>query len=287
MRLRATPAKINLYLAVHERLPDGYHEITSVFLPIPELSDRVGIAKTDNLGIAFECAHPSVPTDEHNLCIRAARSFADATGIVPAWRIVLDKQIPVAAGLGGGSSDAAATLLALNDFHHRPLDDARLQAVAGELGADVPFFLDPQPCVGTGTGQALEPVPQKARFGLVLVNPMFPISAGWAYKQWDARDPSPAAVEGMLEALQVGELNAVAQRMHNDLEVCAFRKFPLLSMLRDRMLAAGCLAVLMSGSGPTLFGVCRPDDAAATRNRLQPTLDFPAWVFDTVIEGTP
>ncbi len=282
MPTTAACAKINLYLRVDERLLTGYHRITSVMLPVPELCDTVTVEPSADGQLHMHCPGSSLPTDHSNLCVRAATAFAESANLEPHWAIRLRKRIPVAAGLGGGSSDAAAVLGLLNDLHEQPLSAEQLHSLAARLGADVPFFLNSCPSLAGGIGERLRPIPAALPVGLILANPGFPISARWAYQHWQTA-PRPAAPppEAILSPLAGGPLSSVAAGLHNDLEYCAFRKFPILDILREAILDSGCFAVHLSGSGPTLYGVCTLDELSAIHQRLADTVDASVWTFGT------
>lgn len=285
MPVQETPAKINLFLVVKEERPDGYHNVESVILPLPGLADRIEIAplalstadvsSTNGAPIMIDCDHPDVPTDETNLCAKAVEAFRKETGLVTPLRIHLEKHIPVAAGLGGGSSDAAATLRLLNQLNDNPLPQGALQKIARALGADAPFFLTPRPALATGIGDALTAVPLGIAFDLILISPGFPITARWAYEHWKTASPphSPPPAQNTLDALVSGTPKTLASSTYNALEFCAFQKFPLLDILAKTMLHAGCLCAHVNGSGPTLFGLCPSNNGQAVRTRLAEQLD--------------
>jgi len=266
---RQIPGKINLFLDVLGKRPDGYHELRTIFLPVHDPMDEVTVAQLDQPGLDVICAHPGVPDGEDNICWRAAQAFAEATGIGPRWQISITKRIPVAAGMGGGSADAAATLLALNESCGHCLPMETLHELAARIGADVPFFLDPVPALGEGIGDRLRPVPLACPLSLVLVNPGFPVSVAWSYGNFDRRPRPPApACDALLAAMATGDFSGIASGVYNALDYAVRDKFPLVDMLRETMLAAGCAAVAVSGSGPTLFGLVDGDPepmAAAVR----------------------
>ncbi len=279
-RTRLTPAKINLYLEITGRRADGYHELLTVFYPIPALHDELRLIVTDRPGIAIHCQHPAVPEDQSNLCYRAASAFAVAAGIQPAWEFDLEKRIPVAAGLGGGSSNAAGVLQLLNEQYANPLTGSQLADLAVGLGADVPFFLNPVPSQATGIGEKLTPVPCRAEFELVLLNPGFPIPAAWAYQHYDpASRRHPADGGALLAAMAAGDAVALARSTTNALEMAALRKFPLLEMMVDFLLKSGCLAAHVSGSGPTVYGIGQPGSAAAVAQAARAHFGPGMWIF--------
>jgi 4-diphosphocytidyl-2-C-methyl-D-erythritol kinase len=249
-------AKINLYLAIVGKRPNGYHDLCTVFLPLPGLADDIIVEPHSAPGIVIECDAPELPVDASNLCWQAAEQFCQCFGVTPQVRSTIRKRIPIAAGLGGGSSNAAAVLLEMRRLFAPTVSDRELAALAVKLGADVPFFLRPVPSLATGIGEVLTPITVKATPPLLLASPGFPVSAAWAYGHWrDSPKPAPPAIEDLLAALAKGDVNAIAQLTHNDLEYCVLAKFPLLRILRQRMLDLGCLTVHVSGSGPTLFGI--------------------------------
>ena len=176
------PAKVNLYLRVVGRRPDGYHEVVTVMQPLT-LADTLTVTLA-GAGISLRCDRPDLPQGEENLVWRAARQFQEETGLTSGVRLRLSKRIPVAAGLGGGSSDAAGTLLALNELAGKPLPPGDLHRLASRLGADVPFFLAREPAVGRGTGTQLSPV-TLLPYWYLLVNPGVPLSTRWVYENLD------------------------------------------------------------------------------------------------------
>lgn len=249
----AAPAKINLQLKVTARRPDGYHELQISFLPLRELFDEIELEFKQG-PLRVQCAGSGVPQDGDNICGKAAHAYHLAANIPCEWIFTIHKKIPVAAGLGGGSSDAAAVLRMLNR-HYRALTEEKLFELAAGLGADVPFFLNPRPASATGVGEKLTPLEFKLPpLPLLLVNPAFPVSAAWAYRHLD-----PALI-GPGEALHGGSFDEIAAQVRNDLEPAVLAKFPLLRMIRRTMLEQGAAAACLSGSGPTMFALCRNAD---------------------------
>ncbi len=265
-----TCAKVNLFLKITGKRPDGYHELENIFWPLPWLQDTVTVTMKTSGGISMECEAPGVPVDETNLCWKAAKVFLETSALPLSPHIALTKRIPIAAGLGGGSSDAAATLLELNRLTGNPLDSAKLHAIAANLGADVPFFLNPIPSLATGIGEVLSPVSSKGSCHIFLANPQFPVPASWAYKHWheDFIDKK-VSCEEILAFMKSGEWGNVFSRIRNDLEYCIFRKFQILGIVRERMEALGIFNVHISGSGPTLFGLSSPEISAKAKPLLE------------------
>ena len=251
------PAKINLYLDICGKRADGYHDIVTVFHPVPGLNDRIGICETGRPGVEFHCPHPQVPNTAANLCVKAALVFAAAADLAPHWSITLEKRIPVAAGCGGGSSDAAAVLRLLNGWHPGLVPPAELLRLARGLGADVPYFLEGGAAKATGIGEILEPVPSRLDGALLLFNPLFPISSAWAYQNWNqATRPAATALTGLLEAMAAGDAERAAAFTYNVFEAAIYNKFPLLALIAKDLCDHGAWCAHISGSGPTLFAMC-------------------------------
>ena len=245
MRISA-PAKINLNLRIHGKRDDGFHEIETLMLPV-DLADEMEIERVES-GIHLTCDDPSLLCGPGNLVHDAATAFFRATGSVGGVRIHLTKRIPSGAGLGGGSSDAAATLLALNALFSAGMDASRLEALAASLGSDVPWFVQARPAVCRGRGEVIESVepPPPAQF--LLLKPPFGIPTPWAYGAWSGGGPWPTAV--------VAAHRHGGHAIFNDFEEPVFRKYPLLGILKAWLAAApGVLASGMSGSGSTLFAL--------------------------------
>jgi 4-diphosphocytidyl-2-C-methyl-D-erythritol kinase len=254
-----TPAKINLFLKVTGRCKNSYHTLNTLFMPINDLTDEVEINFDKAKGISINCASSEVPCDENNLCYKAAKKYADFYGINPNWEINIVKNIPVAAGLGGGSSDAAATLLILNEKYQKA-DEQELALLASQCGADVPFFLNPRPALAKGIGNIFEyPQVNIPEIALLLINPAFPIAASWAYKSLspdNMGETSENFEKDFLNALQKADLKKLASLIHNDLAIAAYKKFSILEVLKKELLEAGASVAEISGSGPTLFALC-------------------------------
>jgi len=245
---RLCPAKVNLYLKVTGRREDGYHELVTVMQPL-SLADILTVTRKAE-GLSLTCDHPHLPSGPENLVWRAARAFAEALGQPVDVHLNLEKRIPLAAGLGGGSSDAAGTLLALNRLYREPLPAATLHRLAAGLGADAPFFLSPAPQIGRGIGTELTPI-RLPPYWYVLVNPGFPVSTGEVYRGLELEalarrtPPLPQDFAGRPPRAWVG----------NDLETVTLNLFPELNHLLSALADAGAEARGMSGSGPTLFGL--------------------------------
>jgi 4-diphosphocytidyl-2-C-methyl-D-erythritol kinase len=282
---RYIPGKINLFLDVLGKRPDGYHELRTIFLPVSEPLDEVSVRPLATAGLEVACSHPGVPGGEANICWRAAQAFAGAAGVEPIWRVEIAKRIPVAAGMGGGSADAAATLVALNELCGNSLSMAVLHELAAGIGADVPFFLNPRPALGEGIGDRLRPVPLACDLSLVLVNPGFPVPVRWSYANLNrvSRPPVPDS-NALLAAMAAGDFAGIAAGVHNALEYAVRDKFPVVDMLRDAMLAAGCATVAVSGSGPTLFGLV-DGNPAPVAEAIRAEYGDEVWIQSSRVEA--
>ncbi|MCF7854259.1 MAG: 4-(cytidine 5'-diphospho)-2-C-methyl-D-erythritol kinase [Candidatus Pacebacteria bacterium] len=252
MRVYA-PAKLNLFLNVVARREDGYHDLETVFYPLPGLTDELDIVSGTGLKVTTD--RDDLPGNEDNLCWKAASAFREAVGIDTGWHIHLRKHIPAAAGLAGGSSDAAAVLQALNEMYDHPLTEDILAGVARKLGADVPYFLNPVPCVGEGIGDVLTPVECRMKPHYVLVNAGFPVPTPWAYGHVPVGGHPAASLDDLTLAMAKGDLTRAARHMFNAFEVPVCRKFPVIELIMTFLEEQGALAARLTGSGPTVFGV--------------------------------
>jgi len=251
------PAKINLFLKILNRRSDGYHEIESLMQKIA-LFDMLHLSRKGE-GIFLSCPGSKVPEDRENLVYRAADAFFSATRIAPGVHIVLEKNIPVAAGLGGGSSDAAAVLVGLNRLLAADLEPEYLLDIGLHLGADVPFFL--QACSGavaTGIGECLQKVQPIRDYWILLVNPGFAVSTKWAYENFPLTSYSNPYILARGQLMD-GEAYIISpglfEELGNDLETVTISRYPEIANIKKKLKKAGAVAALMSGSGPTVFGL--------------------------------
>ena len=262
-----TSAKVNLALEVLGKRGDGYHEIATVLQAV-DLFDRLTVDPDETLSLNTD--DPELPTDDGNLVMRAARLLQKAAGVDRGARLRLHKRIPVAAGLGGGSSDAAAALTGLNRLWGLRWPRPRLQELAVELGMDVPFFLGTGRAVARGRGEQLAALPGGGGYALVLVNPRAPLSTKEVYGRvpvgWHAE---PTGTERVIEALRRRNVATLAAALTNNLERVVEPVLPVIGRMKAALLAAGALGAIMSGSGPTVFGLARSlDHARQIRSRI-------------------
>jgi 4-diphosphocytidyl-2-C-methyl-D-erythritol kinase len=278
VRLSAA-AKVNLALEVLNKRPDGYHEIATVMQAV-DLSDRLTLDDADVMEVRTTSS--GVPTDDRNLALRAALALREAAGVRRGVRIALDKRIPVGAGLGGGSTDAAAVLLGLNRLWRLRWPVARLTEVATRLGMDVPFFLRGGIAMATGRGEHVRRVAGGA-LALVLVNPKFPASTAEMYARvTPAMYTDGAHTRAVVTALTSRRPARVAASLYNGLEPAAASAYPQIARMRAALMAAGALGALMSGSGPTVFGVARSyEQARQIRGRLA-RASWDCWAVRTL-----
>ena len=264
---RRSPCKVNLLLNILGRRPDGFHDLETLFLPVP-LHDTLTFDEAGE-GIHLTCSHPGLPVDATNLVHKAASRFLETTGIRRGVRIHLEKRIPMAAGLGGGSSNAAHTLRGLNDLFGNPVTPGIIDALAAGLGSDVNFFLQDGPALAVGRGEQVTSLAGFALLkgcGLFLHHPGFGISTAWAYQNL-ARFPEalhgrPGRAAEFLQAMEAGPLPVALAGLYNSLEAPALEKYPVLGMFQEFLRARGALGTLMSGSGSTTFAIF-PDPEAA------------------------
>jgi 4-diphosphocytidyl-2-C-methyl-D-erythritol kinase len=265
------PAKINLSFEIEGGREDGFHEIETLMAPI-SLQDRLTIEAVGNQGsIEFSCDDPSVPKGDDNLVVRAARLFQKTARVDAGLRITLEKKIPHGAGLGGGSSDAASTLLGLDELLEARLEQKDLIALAAELGSDVPFFIAGSAAICRGRGELVYPTTLPMSLSLLLLKPDFGVPTPWAYGKWK--------ISRELPGVNYAPQQFAGMRFVNDLERPVFEKFVLLGHMKtwlSRQPEVG--AALMSGSGSTMFAVLREGaDGEKLAARARDPLDRTLW----------
>jgi 4-diphosphocytidyl-2-C-methyl-D-erythritol kinase len=281
--LRLSGCKVNLLLNILHRRPDGFHELETVMQPVP-LCDELTFTRHPS-GVELSCNDAQLPVDAGNLVHRAATAFLAAANCQEGVRIRLEKRIPLAAGLGGGSGNAATTLLALNELFGQPLTAPRLHELAATLGSDVPFFLQTGPALATGRGEQIEPQPPfPALRGttLLLIHPGFGIATAWAYRQLacfpDALHGQPGRARQLVERLQDADLSRAGAGLYNSLEAPALDKYPILAIYQEFLREHGAAAALMSGSGSTTFALfTQAAGAEAALERFKSRFGDTAW----------
>jgi 4-diphosphocytidyl-2-C-methyl-D-erythritol kinase len=277
-----SPCKVNLLLNILGKRPDGFHELETIMQPV-NLCDRLAFTRGGS-GITLTCSEPTLPTDASNLVQRAAAAFLAQAKIADGVTIHLEKQIPMAAGLGGGSGNAATTLLALNELFGAPLTPAQLDTIAASLGSDIPFFLQDEPALAIGRGEkvtSLTPFAALRGTAFLLIHPGFGIATAWAYKEL-ARFPAalngePGRAEKLVALLNTADLTVAGAAFYNSLEAPALDKYPLLALYQEFLRANGAAAALMSGSGSTTFAIARSEADAQRLQELVKGKFGPCW----------
>ncbi len=246
-----SPAKVNLFLEVTGKRPDGYHDLLSLMCPV-SLYDILTL-DFDKPEMKISCSHPGVPTDGSNLAWRAAELFFDRAGISGCVHILIEKHIPVAGGLGGGSSNAASVLMALNRHYRFPFDRSSLSEMGLSLGADVPFFLFQGPAIATGIGEKLMPWKNFSHFRIVLISFDFSVSTAMIYKNLNLGLTKCKKI--IKDTLFKEHRFDPARHLCNDLETVTASLFPVICEAKKALADCGAEGSLMSGSGPTVFGL--------------------------------
>lgn len=246
-----SPAKVNVFLKITGQRIDGYHELLTVFVPVA-LYDKLIISKSEN-GLEVYCSGRELPENQNNLVNRAAISFFEKTGIKKGVKITLIKNIPISSGLGGGSSDAATTLKGLNQLWPNALSKEDLEKLALSLGADVPFFLLQKPAIARGIGEILQPIENFPSLWYVIVSPNLMISTAWAYERIKLKLTNNRN-QNIISSFKKNIFN-IPDLLFNDLERVTLVKHPFLSSIKESLLQLGALGALMTGSGPSIFGL--------------------------------
>ncbi len=266
------PAKLNLYLELLAKRPDGYHELESLMVSV-DLYDRLQIQTNDRGILEVASNDPTLPTGTDNLIVRAAQRLRERAGIDRGASVHVEKAIPMGAGLAGGSSDAATTLLALNRLWGLDLPQGDLDEIAATLGSDLNFFFHRPAAVCRGRGERVTPIGLKHTYHFVLVSPPFGVSTATVYGGVSVPEV-PRSIEPLLEAWDRGDRIALGRQLFNRLQSAAERIAPDLCRVRDALMSLspsldGCL---MSGSGSAYFGLARDRDAALMAARQLETL---------------
>jgi len=275
-----TPAKINLCLSVLGKRPDGYHEVEMVMQAVG-LYDEITVRLIES-GITVNCDNSTIPAGEGNIAYRAAREMQDLSGKQSGIAVDIKKNIPVAAGLGGGSSDAAAVLVACNRLLGAGLGRDRLAEIGTRLGMDVPFFLYGPTALAKGRGELLTSLPSPPKFWVLLVNPGFETSTAWVYKNLNfglTKKGDCTNIAGL-------KVSQIARSLHNDLETVTAAAHPVIGEMERSLLDSGALGVCMSGSGPTVFGIYPTEAACRTAAQAIHTKGWRLYPAET-LTGSP
>jgi len=250
----SAPAKTNVSLRVLGKRADGFHELETLMVPLA-LADTVSIEKTGTDALEFTCSDASLPTDDRNLAVRAAKLILASSHAKGGWKIHLEKRVPHGAGLGGGSSDAATVLMGMNDLLGRPFARGELIEMAAQLGSDVPFFIVRGPALCKGRGEIVEPADFPASTPILLMKPPFGVPTPWAYQRWRESQEVPS--------FRYGPQSFGGHELVNDLERPVFEKYLVLGVMKNWLLAQPeVAAAMMSGSGSTILALLKADGTA-------------------------
>lgn len=276
-------AKVNITLDVLRRREDGYHEVKMIMQTVG-LYDIVRVRR-QKIGIQVDVNLPYVPTDGRNLAAKAAKVFFEKTGIHGGARIGLEKHIPVAAGLAGGSGNAAAVLLALNQLYLAGLTGEQLAEMGLEIGADVPYCIYGGTMLAEGIGEKLTKLPAMPQCYIVLVKPLVSVSTKKVYEALDMkRVMEHPDTNGVIQALGQGDIKGISIRMFNVLQQVTEQLHPQIAEIRNRLMEFGADGTIMSGSGPTVFGVFESRETAGQAYREMRQHYRETFLTETVIE---
>lgn len=256
---KLSPAKINLFLRVLRKREDGYHDIATLMQRI-SLYDEMLFVPNDH-GVSVQCPDSSLPENEDNIVFRAAKLILSQTDLNQGIEITIKKNIPIAAGLGGGSSNAATTLMTINDMFDLNLSQERLMSLGAMLGADVPFFILQKTAWATGTGTQLQIAENIPPLWFVLINPNFEISTKMVYENLNLRLTKEPINYSIPRFYNVPD---IAKGLMNDLERVTLNLYPVIRLLKKLLTDHGAMGSLMSGSGPTVFGIFDKEETAIT-----------------------
>ena len=249
-------AKVNLFLKIGKRLGSGYHNLQSVMQRI-ELSDNISIEPLNEDKIKVESTNPELASEE-NLAYKAAQLLKKKFRIKHGIRIFIEKNIPLEAGLGGGSSNAATTLLNLNRLWGLKLKENQLIDLASHIGSDVPFFIGENAAVVEGIGDKIKRIKKSFSINVVLINPGFRVSTRWAYSAFDRQRPkikTKADINNLVKAIERKDIKEIAKNLHNDFEPIVTKKYKVINEIKTNLLRNDALNAMVSGSGPTVFGI--------------------------------
>lgn len=274
-------AKINLGLDVLRRRPDGYHEVKMVMQTV-DIYDDLFLEKTEKPGVELQIEGSELTAGKDNLICRAAELFMEEKGISGGVKIHLVKRIPIAAGMAGGSSDAAATLRGMNELWETGCSAQELQKLGVRLGADIPYCVVGGTMLSEGIGEILTPLPAPPECVLLIAKPEISVSTKFVYENLHADTlKSHPDIDGMVEAIRRGQLEGITERMGNVLETVTTRTYPVIEEIKTVMKEKGAENALMSGSGPTVFGIFGQKEQAEAAAAILRERDLAKQVFVT------
>ncbi|MBQ3053637.1 MAG: 4-(cytidine 5'-diphospho)-2-C-methyl-D-erythritol kinase [Clostridia bacterium] len=259
------PAKVNLTLDIVGKREDGYHNVEMIMETV-SLYDTITIEKASK--IHLECNLPYVPIDERNIAYKCAKAFFEKSGISGGANIKINKRIPVAAGLAGGSTDGSTVLKGLNHLYGKPFNIEQLKDISGNIGADLPYCINGRPALAEGIGEKLTSLGNMPRTLVLLAKPAVSLSTKWVYSMINWQEiPCHPDTKGAIEALKKGDIKLLAEKMYNVLEPVSTEKYSIIGEIKNTMLKGGALGSIMSGSGPTVFGLF--DDETKAKQTMQ------------------
>ena len=276
-------SKINLTLNILGKRQDGYHNIETIMQSI-KLADRIFI-KEGKEGVKIKCSHPLVPVDTQSLAYRSAEKILNRYRIARGVEIEIDKKIPLASGMAGGSANSASILVGINKLFALNLSNKDLREMGEELGMDVPFCIQNGTALAYHRGEKVIPLPPiNPPLWIIIINPGFEIPTKWAYNNLDLDliKKEKKNTKAMLEALKEGEVRGIAKNLFNSFEGLIIRKYPEIGKIKDRLIEEGALGAIMSGSGPTVFGIAQnKEQALKIHKKLKPEYKS-IWVVQTI-----
>ena len=263
-----SPCKFNLFLDVIDRRADGFHEVVTIIEPL-SLNDRLHLQETSGKMEVYT-DHPGIPDGPDNIVYQAAQLIREEAGIKRGVVIRIEKRVPAAAGLGGGSANAARTLLRLNELWELNLSPQTMVRLSAKLGSDVPFFLNPTTSLCRGRGEESTPLPPTPNFWSVLINPGFPISTRWAYEQLEVSSPRPPHqnLEIIIDALKRSDLSTLGNSLYNIFQEVLEPRIPRLHEILDFFRNNNTLGTILSGSGSTVIGLVATELEARSLAKL-------------------
>ncbi|GGE53984.1 4-diphosphocytidyl-2-C-methyl-D-erythritol kinase [Pullulanibacillus camelliae] len=282
--IEKAPAKINLALDVLNKRPDGYHEVRMVMTTV-DLADRIELEHLQEDHIIVHSTSSYIPEDQRNLAYQAAEVMKKQFGIDSGVSIKIIKEIPVAAGLAGGSSDAAATIRGLNRLWNLRLSTRELMAIGEKIGSDVPFCIQGGTAIATGRGEKIERLPAPPPCWVILAKPNVSVSTAETYRDLRLDNVTHPNVDGMIQAIMTQDFDRICNHLGNVLESVTVKKRHDVAQIKSLMVRMGADGVLMSGSGPTVFGLIRHESRL---NRIYNSLKgFCPNVFGVRLLGSP
>ena len=283
--IRKAYAKINIGLDVLRRREDGYHELKMIMQTV-DICDDLLFEKMAEPGIVIRSNHKDLPMDGNNLIYKAADLLLQNKGITEGVRITLTKRIPIAAGMAGGSSDAAATMRGLNELFRMGYSIQELQELGVKLGADIPYCLVGGTMLSEGIGEILTPLPTPPDCFLVVAKPDINVSTGFVYGNLHAESLTyHPDIDGMVRALHEGDLSGITDRLGNVLETVTIKEYPIIEEIKELLRTMGAENALMSGSGPSVFGIFTEHRAAETAARAVEEKKLAGQIFVTTFRN--